>query len=225
MFMLEVSWWAQRSLWHLMFSGVFERHPNLQFVLTELGIGWLGDTLDQLDHFYERMKTNDECSESIFGGPTVAKMSLRPSEYFARQCRIGASFLYPKDCANRHEIGLDRIMWGSDYPHVEGTHPFTREHLRLTFEGVAPDEVQQLVGLNTAELYGFDLDKLAPLAAEHGPTKAEIAEPLDYADVPRRALKCPAFGAVYFHESKQVNKSTPTPPAPTSSAPSTTTSP
>jgi predicted TIM-barrel fold metal-dependent hydrolase len=178
MFMLEVSWWAQRSLWHLMFSGVFERHPNLQFVLTELGIGWLGDTLDQLDHFYERMKTNDECSESIFGGPTVAKMSLRPSEYFARQCRIGASFLYPKDCANRHEIGLDRIMWGSDYPHVEGTHPFTREHLRLTFEGVAPDEVQQLVGLNTAELYGFDLDKLAPLAAEHGPTKAEIAEPL-----------------------------------------------
>jgi predicted TIM-barrel fold metal-dependent hydrolase len=193
MFMLEVSWWAHRSLWHLMFSGVFERHPNLQFVLTESGVSWAPGVLEQLDHFYDRMKSNDECSEAIFGGPTVAKMSLRPSEYFARQCHIGASFLVPKDCGLRHEIGIDRLMWGSDYPHVEGSYPFTREHLRLTFEGVDPDEIQQLVALNAAELYGFDLDLLVPLAAKFGPTKAAIAEPLAYGEVPKRALKCPAF--------------------------------
>ncbi len=194
MFMLEVTWWAHRSLWHLMFSGVFERHPNLQFVLTETGVGWAPGVLEELDTFYRRMKHNDQCSEYIFGGPTVAKMSLLPSEYFARQCHIGASFLPPRDCARRQEIGVDRIMWGSDYPHVEGSHPYTREHLRLTFAGVPEDQIQRMVGLNAAELYGFDLDRLAPLAAKVGPTKAEIAQPLDYGDVPRPALKCPAFG-------------------------------
>jgi predicted TIM-barrel fold metal-dependent hydrolase len=193
MFMLEVSWWAHRSLWHLMFSGVFERHPELQFVLTETGVSWAPEVLRQLDHFYDRMNSNAPCSESIFGGPTVANMSLRPSEYFARQCHIGASFLPPRECSMRHEIGVDRIMWGTDYPHVEGTHPFTREHMRLTFAGLAPEEIQQLVGLNAAALYGFDLEKLAPIAARVGPTKAEIAKPLDYADVPTSALKCPAF--------------------------------
>jgi len=193
MFMLEVAWWAHRSLWHLMFSGVFERHPNLQFVLTETGVGWAPDVIARLDHFYEQMKNNDQCSEHLFGGPTVADLSLRPSEYFARQCHIGASFMPPNECALRHEIGIERIMWGSDYPHIEGSHPYTREHLRLTFEGVDPDEIQQMVALNAARVYGFDLEALAPLAAKHGPTKAEIAEPLAYSDVPALARKCPAF--------------------------------
>ena len=194
MFMLEVTWWAHRSLWHLMFSGVFERHPNLQFALTETGASWVPGALEHLDMFYHRMKTNKQCSEHIFGGPTVAGMSLTPSEYFARQCHLGASFLPPTECAVRHDIGVDRIMWGTDYPHVEGSYPYTREHLRLTFAGLDPDEIQQMVGLNAAKLYGFDLEFLAPLAERFGPTKAEIAEPLAHEDVPEQALKCPAFG-------------------------------
>jgi len=193
MFMLEVTWWAHRALWHLIFSGVFERHPDLQFALTETGVSWAPGVLEQLDHFYLRMKHNDQCSEHIFGGPTVEKLSLTPSEYFARQCHIGASFLPPRECERRHEIGVDKIMWGSDYPHVEGSYPFTREHLRLTFAGVPEDQIQQLVALNAAKLYGFDLEQLAPLAARFGPTKAEIAEPLSQGDIPPRALKCPGF--------------------------------
>lgn len=195
MYMLEVSWWTQRALWHLMFSGVLERHPNLQLAITEVGIAWVPRVLEELDHFYDRMGGSDDCSEAIFGAPTVAKMSLRPSEYFERQCHVGASFLYPKDCESRASVGSERIMWGSDYPHVEGSHPFTREHLRLTFEGVDPREIQQLVGLNAAALYGFDLDALVPLAAKFGPTKEEIARPLDPSEVPPGALKCPAFAA------------------------------
>jgi predicted TIM-barrel fold metal-dependent hydrolase len=193
MYMLEVTWWSHRALWHLMFSGVFERHPNLQFVLTETGVGWAPGTLEQLDSFYQRMKHDDQCSEHIFGGATVAKMSLTPSEYFARQCHLGASFLPPKDCTRRHEIGLERILWGTDYPHIEGSYPYTREHMRLTFAGVDPSEIQQLVGLNATKLYGFDLERLAPLAARFGPTKAEIALPLAREDIPAPALKCPAF--------------------------------
>jgi predicted TIM-barrel fold metal-dependent hydrolase len=136
MFMLEVTWWAHRTLWQLMFSGVFERHPSLQFVLTESGVGWAPETLRGLDALYDRMKYEKECSEHIIGGQAAAKLSLKPSEYFARQCHLGASFLPPRECALRYEIGVDRLMWGSDYPHIEGSYPYTRESLRLSFAGM-----------------------------------------------------------------------------------------
>ena len=123
MFMVEVTWWGHRGLWHLIFGGVFERHPNLHFVNTESGSSWVLDTLPELDQFYERMKYGDG-SESVFGGMVVKNLSLRPSEYYARQCHLGSSFLRPIECAMRHQIGVDKIMWG-DYPHVEGSFPYT----------------------------------------------------------------------------------------------------
>jgi hypothetical protein len=80
-------------------------------------------------------------------------------------------------------------MWGSDYPHDEGTHPFTREHLRAVFHDTDPSELQRLLAGNVAELYEFDLDALAPLAAEYGPTVDEIATPLtEMPDEPNEAL-------------------------------------
>jgi predicted TIM-barrel fold metal-dependent hydrolase len=193
MFMLEVKWWTYRSLWHLIFSGVFERHPNLQFSITEAGAAWAPDVLRELDAFYNQMKFEDHTSERIFGGPTVEKLSLTPREYFERQIHLGASFFPPRECAMRHEIGVDRIMWGTDYPHTEGSYPYTRELLRLTFDGVPEDEIQQMCATNAAAVYGFDLDHLAGIAAKVGPTKAEIAEPIDYASLPERARKCPGF--------------------------------
>jgi hypothetical protein len=69
-------------------------------------------------------------------------------------------------------------MWGSDYPHTEGTGPFTREHLRQVTQGIPTDEIRRMLGGNAAALYDFDLAALAPLAAEFGPTVEEIAEPL-----------------------------------------------
>jgi hypothetical protein len=70
-------------------------------------------------------------------------------------------------------------MWGQDYPHTEGTFPYTREALRNTFADVPTDEVVAMVGGNAAALYGFDLDALAPIATRVGPTVDEITHPLD----------------------------------------------
>jgi predicted TIM-barrel fold metal-dependent hydrolase len=157
MFMLEVSWWSQRGLWHLMFSGVFERHPDLQWVNTETGTAWVPDTLEKLDSFYERMKYSKYGSEAIFGGIAVAQMSLRPSEYWQRQCHVGASFLRPTEIDVVRQIGIQNVMWGSDYPHVEGSHPHTDEHLRLTFGEMTEDEATTLLTTNAARLYKFDI--------------------------------------------------------------------
>ena len=146
MFMLEVQWWTQRALWHLMFSGVFERHPDLDYVITETGTAWVPDTLAKLDSFYHRMKFSRYGSESIFGGQAVAQMSLTPSEYFERQCHIGASFLRPAETEVAKSVGTHKVMWGSDYPHIEGSHPHTKEHLRLTFANYSVDEAVQIPG-------------------------------------------------------------------------------
>jgi hypothetical protein len=76
-------------------------------------------------------------------------------------------------------MGPDRFMWGSDYPHDEGTPPYTKEHLRQVFHAVGEAELRRILAENAATLYGFDLDALAPLAEQYGPRVDEIAQPLD----------------------------------------------
>src|SRR4029079_9686297 len=103
------------------------------------------------------------------------------------------SFFRPCEAPLRHEIGVDRIMWGQDYPHIEATYPYTTEALRNTFAGIDTDEVARMVGLNAAQVYGFDLDALAPVAARVGPSVEEGAQPLPIGEIPNDALRCPAF--------------------------------
>ena len=193
MFMLEVTWWSQRALWHLMFSGVFERHPDLQWVNTETGTAWVPETLARLDDFYDRMKNSKYGSEAIFGGAAVAEMSLTPSEYWQRQCHVGASFLRPTETSVVRQIGADKVMWGSDYPHTEGSHPNTDEHLRLTFGEMTVDEATQVLTTNAARLYRFDVAALQALADQHCPTKAHVASGIAYGDIPETAKGCPGM--------------------------------
>lgn len=204
MFLLEVTWWAHRTLWHLIFAGVMERHPGLQVVFTEQGTAWLPEQLATLDYYHRRMSAPPEptgdggapvSQEQIFGAEVMAGLSLRPSEYFARQCHVGSSFVRPHEVAMRHAVGVDKIMWGSDFPHREGCWPYSHEHLRLAFAGVDPAEVAAMVGGNAARVYGFDLDALAPVAARIGPRVDEVAVPLPPDEIPAEALRCPTFAA------------------------------
>jgi len=207
-FLLEVTWWAHRALWHLVFGGVLERHPDLQLVFTEQGTAWIPETLQTLDYFFDRMGSATGSQEEEWGMEVVGALSRRPSEYWARQCHVGASFMRPAEAPLRHTIGLDRVMWGSDYPHKEASFPFSREALRLSFADVEPAEVQAMVGLNAARVYGFDVDALAPVAARVGPSVDEIARPLAPSDVPAGAEKCPAFaGAVQARQAAAASRS------------------
>jgi hypothetical protein len=70
-------------------------------------------------------------------------------------------------------------MWGSDFPHEEGTFPYTTESLAHTFAGIDPDEVAAMVGLTAAHVYGFDLDVLRPVADRIGPPVDRVAAGLD----------------------------------------------
>jgi predicted TIM-barrel fold metal-dependent hydrolase len=196
MFMLEVTWWANRNLWHLVFGGVLERHPDLHVVFTEQGTAWVPERLMMLDYFFDRMGRSTGSQEQEWGAEVVGALSLRPSEYWARQCHVGASFIRPTEVPLRHAVGVDRIMWGSDYPHKEASFPYSHEALRLSFAGVPREEVQAMLGGNAAALYGFDLEALAPLAERVGPSVGEVATPIEGSEIPPEAGKCPAFAGV-----------------------------
>ncbi|MFM8303364.1 MAG: amidohydrolase family protein [Actinomycetota bacterium] len=172
----EMPFYAQRPLAYLLVAGVFDRFPDLKFVLTETGARWLPDFLRNLDATMAMLRSGSTGEMRFEGGIMPPKSA---SEYFQSNCYIGMSFPGPGDvkvAADR--IGLDRVMWGNDYPHDEGTHPFTREHLRQSVSQLAPEQTQQLLGLTAASVYGFDLDALRPAAERFGPTVAELAEPL-----------------------------------------------
>jgi predicted TIM-barrel fold metal-dependent hydrolase len=173
----ETTFYSRRALTHLLVGGVFERFPNLRFVLTEQGASWIGATLAQLDAFHAQAVHTGRIGELKY--PPEDVLPMTPSEYFHRNVWVSASFPSPSDAEARHVIGVDHYLWGSDYPHYEASWPYTRELLRRSFAGTDAHELQRLLAGNAAEVYGFDLDALAPLAAEHGPTVEEIAVPLD----------------------------------------------
>ena len=121
------------------------------------------------------------------------QLSLSPSDYFARQCNVGASFIRPAVVPLRAKVGIDKIMWGTDYPHKEASTPYTNEALRAAFAGVPHDETALMLGGNAARIYGFDLDVLEPIARRIGPRIRDVDVPLRPGDVPLVAEKCPAL--------------------------------
>jgi predicted TIM-barrel fold metal-dependent hydrolase len=187
----EVSFYSQRPLVHFMLSGVFERFPRLKFVMTEAGAGWVPGVLKGMDRFVRQINKTGQTGEIRYSDKQ--KLGKLPSEYFAQNCYLGVSFPSPADVAIRHEIGLDRFMWGSDYPHDEGSHPFTREHLRQSFSDVPEDEMRLILGESAAKLYDFDLKALSKLAQQYGPTPEELQVPLD--ELPENANEALKRGA------------------------------
>jgi predicted TIM-barrel fold metal-dependent hydrolase len=176
MYMAEATYFSRRPLLFMLLGGVFERFPELKVVLTEQGASWLPGVLEQLDAILYNARKG-AMGEMRFGPETVLPLSA--TEYVKRNVWFGVSFPTPKDVrAVRDTIGLDKVMWGSDYPHDEGTHPFTTEALRQVFAGWDPADVHQAVAVNAASMYGFDLEALAPSAAKIGPLVSEVSEPL-----------------------------------------------
>ena len=186
---------TQRTMMELIFSGVFERHPGLRYVTTEVGASWAPGFVAGMDAWVSEARTPGTVSYMI-GREMGEKLSLKPSEYFARNCFFG-SFLSAADIRLRHAIGVDRLMWGADFPHHEGTFPYTSRALRANFAGLPEPEVRLMLGETAARVYGFDLDALQVVADKCGPTVEEVNTPLppeEYPKYPDETL-CPTFAA------------------------------
>jgi predicted TIM-barrel fold metal-dependent hydrolase len=177
----------RRGLGHVMLGGVFERFPDLQFVFTETGSSWMAEELPKLDGGVVMGKVKGTTAYPLYHR-AVESLSKLPSEYFAQNCHVGISLAIDADIESRHQLGVDRLMWGADYPHHEGSFPYTKLAVRLLFAGVPEDEVRQMTSVNAARVYGFDLDALQVVADEIGPTVEEVATPVSPDELPASSL-------------------------------------
>ena len=135
---------VMRAMADLIWSAVPQRYPGLRFVLAEGGIGWIASVLTYMDHWWQDHRRWME-----------PRLDEAPSFYFRRQ--FWATFEDDRaGILTRELLGVDRLMWGADYPHTEGTFPRSQEQIARDFAGVPDDEVYRMVAGNAARLYGLD---------------------------------------------------------------------
>ena len=136
-----------RAMADLIWGAVPQRYPKLRFVIVEGGVGWVASLLGFMDHWWNDHRRWME-----------PKLEESPSTYFKRQ--FWATFEDDRaGILTRELVGVDRLMWGSDYPHTEGTFPYSQEQIMQDFMGVPEAEVYQMVTGNAAKLYGLDTER------------------------------------------------------------------
>jgi len=166
LYALECTTWPRRPLNFLVAGGVFERFPDLRLIMTEQGSGWVIEALAMMDAIVTDRKY-------AFG--EGRHLSLKPSEYFARQCWIGSSIVSRPEIELRHRIGADKMMWGWDYPHIESADWLSpRDNLRNLLRGVPEAELRALLAGNAMEAYRLEGAKLMPIARRIGPEIEEV---------------------------------------------------
>ena len=132
---------AETLGWYIL-TGVLERHPGLRVVFVEPGLFWLPGFIRFLD---SRMDEHYE-----FPG-----VKLLPSEYFKRQ--MAATFVYePEAVEQRHALGVENILWSSDFPHPVCNWPDASKKSDPLFEGVPADDVHKITWQNGANMYGIE---------------------------------------------------------------------
>ena len=125
----------------LMGRAVFERYPNLRIVFGESGIGWIPYVLDRMDFEFE-----DQYKD--------LPLKLKPSEYWRRQCK--ATFQFDRVGTKLiDEMGVETLMWGSDYPHPDGVWPESEKYIDEQFSHLPADVTRKMTCENARKFYGL----------------------------------------------------------------------
>lgn len=154
-FAVAIALFATNLMWttvDLLFSGILQRHPKLQFSLAEGGIGWIPYILERTDYTWDRHKWYQHLD-----------MDNRPSDLF-RQHFYGCFIDDENGVANRHVIGVDRLTIEVDYPHSDSSWPDTRKRAAEVLADVPDDEVAMIVETNARRMLRFPrTDQQAPV--------------------------------------------------------------
>ncbi len=146
-FLCNADHYVRTSIADMVFNGVFERYPKLQIGSVEMELSWVPHFLDRLDYTYTQRIQPERWHRF--------KEDMLPSDYFHRNVFLG----FQEDSLGiqmRDIIGVDQLMWGSDYPHVESTFPRTREILEEILADCTEEEKAKIASGNAARVYRLD---------------------------------------------------------------------
>jgi predicted TIM-barrel fold metal-dependent hydrolase len=133
---------------HFILGGVLERHPRLRIGVAEVGAGWVPFFLEQTDDNFSRHRFWTNC-----------KLSMLPSEYWHRQCF--ATFQLDRYAIrNRDLVGVNTMMWSSDYPHSGADWPSSRTSIDAQMRGVPEEDQRLILYENALRLYGLTRDQM-----------------------------------------------------------------
>ena len=135
----------QRSLVELIVHGVATKFPKLNFVVAEFNGGWIAHWLDRIEQGLQR--------EYSFKGKGTYT-GEKPHEIWARQFWATIEDDRPA-ILTRELIGVDNLMWGSDYPHVDSTWPCSLNVLGEVFRDVSEEDRNKITRTNVERLYGL----------------------------------------------------------------------
>ena len=131
------------TIGNLIFTGTFERFPELHIACIETGVGWLPHFIEQIDDRYWRNRSWGDIP-----------ISEPPSYYWHRN--MSATFITDRaGIAVRHAVGIDNMMWSSDYPHHGNDWPYSRKTIEDMMGHIPRGERQRIVGGNATRIFGL----------------------------------------------------------------------
>jgi predicted TIM-barrel fold metal-dependent hydrolase len=136
-----------------LFSGVLDRHPQLKIVMAEAGLAWIPSMIQGLDSWYQRTRDG----RRLTGDGPVTLPRMLPSEYFHNQLWIS----FVDDPLGVKMVGgildVDKVMFGSDYPHPASTWPNSQQVIGDQWQGVTSEVRQKITRDNARALFGIEM--------------------------------------------------------------------
>jgi predicted TIM-barrel fold metal-dependent hydrolase len=123
--------------------GIFEKYPRLKCTVLESGANWISAWLDRMDHKYEVMSS-------------YTPLSMKPSEYFYRQCLVSADPDETLTAAVVERVGPEYFVWASDYPHVDASFGVVKE-MKERLAPLSPEAQRLVLGENAIRFYNLAL--------------------------------------------------------------------
>jgi predicted TIM-barrel fold metal-dependent hydrolase len=142
-------YWVRYSLGAMLFAGVFDRYPGLKIGSVEHEASWIPHWLKQMDFTY--------LERPVFTKGWKSREGMLPSEYWKRNMFVE----FMEDDLGvqlRDRIGVENMLWGSDYPHAEATFPRSQQFLERMFKGVPEADLRKITSDNAAKMFGFSLN-------------------------------------------------------------------
>ncbi len=123
-------------------SGMFEKYPTLKCSVLEAGGNWISAWLDRMDHKYEVMSS-------------ALPLSMKPSDYFYRQCLISMDPDEGMTAEVVEHVGADYVIWASDYPHIDASYGVVKA-MKRSVASLPIDAQRKVLGENVVRFYGLD---------------------------------------------------------------------